>query len=391
MRRRAPARQDRLRGTGDLLDDSASMLHRISRPRAAAGLAAGVALAGLAAWFALSARRAEKRHPPVGRFIHVDGVRLHYLEVGSGPPLVLLHGNGSLIQEFVASGLVAQAAERYRVIVFDRPGYGYSSRPRGRVWTPEAQARLVHAALERLGVRDPVVLGHSWGALVAAAYGLLFPRDTRALVLASGYFYPSVRFDVPIAAISGVPLVGAVLRYTVTPLTILAIWPLLMRRLFGPAEIPRRFEAFPRQLALRPTHLRACAAEAALMIPAAIRLARHYRELAVPTVVAAGRDDRQVDAHWHSEALHGAVTGSRLHLVPGVGHMLHQNAPAAVMAAIVEADSMAGGSGGSPSADRAEARQDERRLGEADSRDEAEQVELQAVARAGGEPGDARQ
>jgi pimeloyl-ACP methyl ester carboxylesterase len=83
----------------------------------------------------------------------VDGVRLHYVEQGTGEPLVLLHGNGSMIQDFATSGLVKTAAETYRVIVFDRPGFGYSNRPRGKVWTPDAQASLLRHALARLGFR----------------------------------------------------------------------------------------------------------------------------------------------------------------------------------------------------------------------------------------------
>ena len=84
--------------------------------------------------------KAERDNPPTGRFVEVDGVRLHYVERGSGEPLVLLHGNGSMIQDFETSGLVDMAAKSYRVIVFDRPGYGHSERPRSTIWTAEAQA-----------------------------------------------------------------------------------------------------------------------------------------------------------------------------------------------------------------------------------------------------------
>jgi pimeloyl-ACP methyl ester carboxylesterase len=93
-------------------------------------------------------------------------VRLHYVERGTGRPLVLFHGNGSMIQDFESSGLIDLAAKSYRVIVFDRPGFGHSSRPRNVVWTPEAQADLFANALERLNVRRAIALGQSWGASV---------------------------------------------------------------------------------------------------------------------------------------------------------------------------------------------------------------------------------
>ncbi len=68
------------------------------------------------------AMRAERRNPPSGRFIGLAGIRLHFIERGEDPPLVLLHGNCSLIEDFASSGLMDLAAGRHRVIVFDRPG-----------------------------------------------------------------------------------------------------------------------------------------------------------------------------------------------------------------------------------------------------------------------------
>ena len=74
----------------------------------------------------------ERRNPPQGRFIDLDGVRLHYLEQGEGPSVVLLHGNVVTAEDFAYSGILDRAAERHRVIAFDRPGMGYSDRPNGR-------------------------------------------------------------------------------------------------------------------------------------------------------------------------------------------------------------------------------------------------------------------
>src|SRR6202166_2922825 len=128
------------------------------------------------------AKNAENDNPPAGQFLEVNGVRLHYVERGSGAPLVLLHGNGSMIQDFESSGLIDLAAKNYRVIVFDRPGFGHSDRPRSVVWTPAAQAELIKNALQRLGVSQTLVLGHSWGASVAVALALKYPGLVRGLV-----------------------------------------------------------------------------------------------------------------------------------------------------------------------------------------------------------------
>jgi len=208
---------------------------------------------GAAAFVEARTRAAERAHRVRGRFIDVDGVRLHYVERGQGPALVLLHGIGSMIDDFVLSGLVARAAERYRVIAIDRPGYGRSSRPRRRRWTPAAQAELIHSLLRRLDVYCPVMLGHSFGATVAAAYALRYPVER--LVLAAGYYYPTVRLDAPVLVPPAIPLVGDLMRYTVSPILGRLLWPAWLRLLFAPAPVPRRFKPFPAWMALRPLQL----------------------------------------------------------------------------------------------------------------------------------------
>jgi pimeloyl-ACP methyl ester carboxylesterase len=278
-------------------------------------------------------RRAERLNPPAGRFVHVDGVRLHYVERGEGPPVVLLHGNGTMVQDFDLSGLLDLAAAHYRVIAFDRPGYGYSTRPRGRIWTPAAQAELFAKAFRALGIERPVVVGHSWGTLVALALGLQHPAEVRSLVLLSGYYFPTVRLDVPLLSPPAIPVIGGLMRYTLSPLLGRALWPALMRRLFGPGPTPRRFLQFPKWMSLRPSQLKAAAAESALMIPAAAALRRHYSELRPPAFIVAGAEDRYVSAE-QSVRLHKALPSSELRLVSGMGHMVHHFAPRKIVAAI---------------------------------------------------------
>src|SRR3954470_20634816 len=98
------------------------------------------------------ARRAERRNPARGAFIEVDGVRLHYIEKGSGSPVVFLHGNQSMAADVEISGVFGLLARDHRVIAFDRPGFGHSERPRGKAWSATAQAALLRKALSHLGV-----------------------------------------------------------------------------------------------------------------------------------------------------------------------------------------------------------------------------------------------
>ena len=299
-------------------------------------LGAAVAGIGLAASFfyvRAKTKQAEAENPPQGRFVEVDGVRLHYIERGEGPVLVLLHGNGVLANDFEHSGLLDQASENYRVIAFDRPGFGYSERPRSTVWTPQAQARLLHHALVALGVDSAIVLGHSWGTLVALSMALEAPEFVRGLVLLSGYYYPSLRADV-LTAGPAIPLVGDLMRYTVSPLVTRMLWRPLTKRVFAPIVVDSRFRKLPVWMMLRPKQLRASAAETAMMIPSAMALAKRYPELTMPAIVIAGTKDKVVDFGHNSERLSERLSDSELRPQPGVGHMVHYAKPDEVMAAI---------------------------------------------------------
>jgi len=323
--------------------------------RSAQRVSAGAAIAGLgllASWLYVraKARRAERDHPPSGRFITVDGVKLHYLERGQGPALVLLHGNGVDATDWEHSGLLDAAAEHYRVIAFDRPGFGYSERPRTTVWTPDRQARLLHHALQALKVDSAIVVGHSWGTLVALSLGLQVPDFVRGLVLVSGYYYPSVRLDVMVGAPPALPLVGDALRYTVAPLAGRLIWPAAVGRAFAPMPVSENFRAVSPWMSLRPSQLRANAADSSLMIPGAVSLARRYGSLKIPVQILAGTQDGVCSCAHNAERLHAALRHSELSVTPGVGHMLHYAEPGKVLGAVDAVAAKAGEPGHLPSA-----------------------------------------
>lgn len=300
-----------------------------------AAAAVGTALAVSALLVHGRTRRTERDNPPTGRFVRADGVHLHYVERGRGQPLVLLHGNGSQGDEFDIAGLLDAASKQYRVIVFDRPGFGHSERPLDRTWTPEAQAALLHKALRLIGVDNAIVFGHSWGAQVGLAMALNHPGMVKSLVLASGYYYATPRIDVLPMSLPAVPLLGTLLRYTVTPWLGALSWPLTLRKLFRPSAIAPTFaRQFPMWMTLRPSQLRASAAEAALMIPAAIGLRSRYAELQMPVVLIAGDGDRVVSAQRQTVRLHDALPLSEMRLVPGAGHMFHHVHPFEAMLAI---------------------------------------------------------
>jgi pimeloyl-ACP methyl ester carboxylesterase len=267
---------------------------------------------------------AEKRNPPLGKFIECDGVRLHYIERGDAdaPCVVLFHGNGSMIQDFTISGLIDCLAAHNRVICFDRPGFGFSERPRFRIWTAAAQAALFAKAFDQLGVRNPVLLGHSWGTLVALGLALRDDRDIAGLVLASGYYFPKPRWDVWMMSGPAIPILGDIFRYTLAPIISWVIMPGMLRKLFAPLNVPRELkENFPLSLAVRPKQLRAAAEESAFLIPAAFQFQARYHGLRCPVRIFHGTEDKVIEAE-QARRLDRALRRSLLNLVEHAGHMV---------------------------------------------------------------------
>ena len=316
-----------------------SAMSRVSKPSRTSAIfvATAASLAAMTAYNIYRARKTEREHPPTGRFVTVDGVRLHYIEKGEGSPVVLLHGNVVTAEDFQTSGVLDLLARRHRVIAFDRPGFGYSERPHGSAWSARKQAELLKEAFVILGINRPVVLGHSLGAAVALALALNHPDAVKGLVLLSGYYYPSLRADVLLSSPAAIPIVGDLLRYSISPLLGRLMQPLLLKGMFAPLPVPASFaKGSTPDMSVRPGQIRAESEDGVAMIPAAMAMRHHYQELTMPVVIMAGTKDRVVNVK-QPRRLHAQIPHSTLRLVPGVGHMLHYAVPEEVAETIEEA------------------------------------------------------
>jgi uncharacterized protein (TIGR04551 family) len=124
--------------------------------------------------------------PADAAFVDVDGVHVRYREAGSGPAVVLIHGFGASLDNW--AGVIPDVAAHHRVIAVDLKGFGWTSRPDGD-YGPAAQAQLVWHVLDKLGVADVALVGHSWGTSVALAMAVAHPERTRRLALFDAYVY----------------------------------------------------------------------------------------------------------------------------------------------------------------------------------------------------------
>jgi pimeloyl-ACP methyl ester carboxylesterase len=149
-------------------------------------LAGGAAAAAGAVGFAArrAALKAEEKYPPQGEFVSVGKTRVHYVRKGSGPAMILIHGAGGTVRDYAFS-LMDKLAKTHTVIAFDRPGHGYTDTMHQNGESPIEQAKLLHAAAEKLGVGKATIMGYSFGGIVALAWALEHPETVGSLMLVS--------------------------------------------------------------------------------------------------------------------------------------------------------------------------------------------------------------
>jgi pimeloyl-ACP methyl ester carboxylesterase len=297
----------------------------------------GVAALGLtsAALVQYLSRRAVARRKPIGGKLLVSGHTVQLVDRGTGPCVVVLHGNGSMLEDLSSSGLIDQLAGKYRVIALDRPGFGGTNRDTSGAWTPEREAALLSEVLAVLGIQRAVVVAHSWGTLVALSLALRQPTSVNGLVLLSGYYYPTTRLDVALQTPASLPIIGNLLRHTVLPLIGRLSAPAAFRKLFRPLPVPQRYvDEYSVGMATRPSQLKSTAEDTVSMPGAARALSAHYGEINVPVRLIAGADDAIVSTAEQSERLNEALPSSSLQILEGVGHMTHHARPDLVLLAV---------------------------------------------------------
>lgn len=287
----------------------------------------------------------ERRHAPIGVFAMVDGTRLHFVHVPAPagatlPAVVFLHGASSnLMDQFVPMKPLLEG--RAGLLFFDRPGHGWSERGAGNE-TPFGQAKTLAALMDRLGIEDAILVGHSFGAAVATAFALSYPRKTRGLVLLASATHPWPGGATSwYYSLTAIPVVGRIFAASIA-------WPAGMLRLaratecvFSPNKVPAGYADLASiGLVLRAPAFRANAIDVAGLYGHTLATAPRYREIEAPTVVISGDRDTVVDEEIHSTGLSRDIEGAELVWVENLGHKPDWIAPELVAAAI---EKVAGG------------------------------------------------
>lgn len=285
---------------------------------------------------------AEAAFPPTGKIVEVDGLRVHAHVQGTGPDLVLIHGASGSTRDFTFA-LADRLARDYRVIAFDRPGLGWSDSLGADGVSPMMQAALLQKAADQLGVRKPIVLGHSYGGAVAMAWGLTDTPDTAALVVVSGATMPWPGGLGAYYAITGSRIGGATVIPAITAFAGDRLTKGVVEGIFAPDAPPPGYEDYVGiGLTMRRATLRDNARQVTNLRPHVVRMSGAYARLSLPVEILHGTADTVVPADIHALPLSGLLPAGNLVLIEGAGHMPHHTHPDEVVAAIDRAATRAG-------------------------------------------------
>ncbi len=290
----------------------------------------------------LVARRIERREPPTGSFVEIDGVRVHFHELNSPAAdprhaFLLLHG-ANLDGRDMLLALGARLGALGRVIVPDRPGQGYTHCAGPAALVPLAQARLMRDFVRMRGVERVTLVGHSLGGFVALCFAKAYGNEVDRLVLINPATHPrpgELLWYQKLAAF----LFGPVAAFTiVTPMSLLANVA-FVRRLFAPEAAPDSYATRSGlALGMTPWRFLASMREYAGLRDELVRAQASYRSIAAPTLVVSGAQDKIVPMDLHAARITAVMPDARLAVVAGGGHMLHHAHAAEIVASIEAID-----------------------------------------------------
>lgn len=271
------------------------------------------------------ARAIEQAFPNVGELTDVGGFRMNAVHLrrppgADLPPLVFIHGaSGNLRDQLEAFG--GPLRRRAEMLFVDRPGHGYSERGGPENAFPSGQADAIARLMDRRGIDNAIIVGHSFGGAIAAAFALRHPQRTVGLLFLAPATHPwpgGIDWYYTLAAM---PVIGWLFSHAF-------VIPAGLRRLeqgtigvFRPNARPAGYvEKTAPALVLRPHTFRNNAADVANLLDYVKTEAPRYREITAPTVIITGDSDDIVLEELHSRGLARDIAGAELVTIHNLGH-----------------------------------------------------------------------
>jgi len=291
-------------------------------------------LATAAAYTRATTNRIEQDVPADGRFLDVAGARIHYVDRGTGPAIVMMHGLGAQLRNY-SYGVADALAGEYRVILVDRPGSGYSV-PTGDQPGILGQSAVIAAFIDALALdHPPLLVGHSLAGAVALGVATHHPGTVSGLALLAPMTQPPQAMPAAIAtAIEGGSTARQLFAHSLgTPIS-RAAYGLRWGKIFAPDPVPADFAVRGGgALGDRPVAVNAAMVELASADVDLAAIARRYPGLTIPVALLYGDDDQVIVPAVDGDRAVAAIPGATLEMTAG-GHMLPVSHPEASAAFI---------------------------------------------------------
>ena len=237
-----------------------------------------------------------------------DGLRYVYLEGGQGEPLMLLHGFGGNKDNFTRAA--QYLTPHYRVIVPDHIGFGESAKPAQADYTPAAQAERLRRFAQALGMRNLHLGGNSMGGQIALAYAARYPAEVDSLWLLN----PAGVWSAPRSELADI-----VLGSGRNPLIVRSEDDFAYTFDFVMSDPP--FVPRPILNVLAQERIRNADLEERIFVKVATdSIEQRVTGLSTPALIVWGDQDRVIHVGT-AEILHKLMPGSRVIVMPGVGHL----------------------------------------------------------------------
>ena len=238
-------------------------------------------------------------------FVRIDNRKIHYKKFGNGKPIIFVHGWGGSM--FSLHALAIEASKEYTSIILDLPGFGRSDNPPPH-WGVEGYAEIVTKFIQALKLKQPLYVGHSFGGEIGIYIASHMPKIIGSLILCNSSF----KRENKVSKIS----------------RILKLFPVHTNRFiksFEPHIKKLYYKIFHRSSELfKYPHL-----EANFRKIITQDLTEDVKKITKPTLIIWGEEDTYTPVLWAYELAHN-IKGSRLIVIPGIGHALPIKLPSEV-------------------------------------------------------------
>ena len=310
----------------NLLDGLINFMTNFNLSRRSFGL--GLIAHGLTACdrvenYAIPTKFAEQNVPVTGMILNLNGLSVHgYIEGNGAQDIVFIHGAFGNLRDWVFATRALSKFDR-RIVYIDRPGFGYSERDESK-WDAERQADQARAYLKKVKGKNPILVGHSWGALVAMSWATKYPDEVKGVISVAGLNMPFSGVS-KLANDTGLINIAYELYFTnVVSKVDSGSIKKFAGRMFKPQDIPEGYlDYIGSDLSRRLSTIKANKSDLSVTSRALEKNFAFYDDMEMPIEIIHGEKDFLVPVKSQGVALNEVMPNSRLRILPTVGHMAH--------------------------------------------------------------------